>query len=125
MTARWAEQMEKAFCWPSAEGNPQDGGKDEDLGNKDEKNWNPQEDHFGHPHTDHINRDISTGQLQDSQNRTGGEASSHGHVGRLAHDFRIPKGLADSNVAITCHHALEHTLCGSHGKGKKHLHSIG
>jgi len=52
-------------------GDPQDGGKDEDVGDKNEQNWDSQEDHIGHPHTDHIDGDVSTGQLQDSQDLTG------------------------------------------------------
>ncbi|KAL0606117.1 Zinc finger protein [Plecturocebus cupreus] len=65
----------------------EDGGKDEDIGERDEQNRDPQEEHIGHSHTDHIDRDISTGQLQDSQNLTGlvWGIEQQGQGGDLAH----------------------------------------
>ena len=56
---------------PLRGGDPQDGGNDEDIRDRDEQNWDLQEDHIGHLHADHTDGNVSTSQLQDSQDLTG------------------------------------------------------
>lgn len=65
-----AVQVKKAFSLPSAEGILRMVAM-MNTGERDEQNRDAQEDHIGRRHTDHIDGDVSTGQLQDSQDLTG------------------------------------------------------